>query len=91
VQRFAIGGQRSAVVRSKYHQVTGTLAIQKAVARNDVRALYETIGCATPALLAVDPADASLIFYGTLQATLEARHRGSNLWDMPIEFSEDIA
>ena len=91
VQRFAIGGQRSTVVRSKYHQVSGTWPLQSASARNTVRQLFETIGGVTPALLAVDPNDASLIFYGTLQATLDARHSGPDLWDMPIVFTEDIA
>lgn len=91
VQRYAIGGQRSAVLRSKFHHVSGTFVLQAASARQDLRRLYETLGATVPAILAVDPNDPSLIFYGTLQSTLEAQHHGPDLWDMPIEFTEDVA
>lgn len=91
IQRVATGGQRSAVIRSKYHEVSGTFVLQTATARNDLRTLYETIGATTPALFAVDPANPSLVFYGTLGATLSAENRGPDLWDVPIEFVEDVA
>ncbi len=91
IQRFAVGGQRSAIVKAKYHEVSGSFPIQTATARNDLRTLYNTNGASVPAIFAVDPANPSLIFYGTLGATLEAQHSLSNLWNMPIEFTEDVA
>lgn len=90
VQRYAIGGQRSAVTRSKFHQVSGTFVLQTTAAREALRTAYETIGATVPAILAVDPADTSLVFYGALQSTLSAEHRGADLWDIPIEFTEDV-
>lgn len=91
VQRYAVGGQRSAVLRAKYHEVSGTFPIQAVSARDDLRAMYETIGATEPVLFAVDSADPSLVFYGTLQSTLTAQNRGPDLWDLPIEFVEDVA
>lgn len=91
IQRVAIGGQRSAVIRSKYHEVSGTFVLQSPTARNSLREAYETIGATTPAIFAVDPDNPSLVFYGTLSATLSAENRGPDLWDMPVEFMEDVA
>jgi len=91
VQRVAIGGQRSAVLRPKYHEVSATFVLQTATARNDLRAAYETVGGTSSVIFAVDPANPSLTFYGTLQAALTAQNRGPDLWDMPIEFVEDVA
>lgn len=90
-QRYAIGGQRSAVIRPKFHTVSGTFVLQTATARNVLRQAYETTGATQPAIFAVDPADPSLTFYGTLQSTLSAEHRAADLWDMPVEFVEDVA
>jgi hypothetical protein len=91
VQLYAVGGQRTSVIRQKFHQVSGAFALQTATARNDLRALYESTGWTYPAILAVDPNNPSLIFYGSLGGSMEAQHRGSNLWDVPIEFTEDVA
>ena len=90
-QRYAIGGQRSSVIKPKYHEVSGTFVLQTATARNELRSAYETIGATQPAIFAVDPNDPSLIFYGTLQSTLSAEHRAADLWDMPVDFVEDVA
>ena len=91
VQQFAMGGQRSSVIRPKYHAVSGTFVLQKPAARMLLRTAYETIGASLPAILAVDPANPSMVFYGALGPTLVAQHRGSDLWDVPIEFTEDVA
>lgn len=90
-QRYSTGGQRSSVIKAKYHEVSGTFGIQKASARNDLRKMFETIGATTPALFTLDANDPSLTFYGTLTASLTAMHRASDLWDVPIEFVEDVA
>lgn len=91
VHRYATGGQRSSLVRSKFHEVSGTFPLQTVSARQDQRALYETVGATTPIIFALDPNDPSLIFYGTLQQTLTAEHTGPDLWDLPIDFVEDVA
>lgn len=91
VQRYAMGGQRLASTKTMFHEVRGKFPVQKATARNTLRQAYKTIGASIPALLAVDPNDASLIFYGTLGASFGSDHLGSDLWDMPIEFTEDVA
>jgi hypothetical protein len=91
IQRYATGGQRSSVLKAKYHEISALFVLQTATARNDLRALYETVGATTSVLFAVDPANASLVFYGTLPAALTATNRGPDLWDVPIEFVEDVA
>jgi len=91
VQRVALGGQRSAVTRAKYHRASGRFDMQTASARDDLRTLYETVGSTVPAIFTLDPSSPALTFYGTLQATLAATDRGPNLWDVPIEFTEDVA
>lgn len=91
VKRYATGGQRSSVLRAKYHEVSGTFVLQTASARNDLRTLYETAGSTTSVLFALDPANPSLVFYGSLQPALAATHRGPDLWDLPIDFVEDVA
>lgn len=89
--RYAMGGQRSAVVRAKFHEVSGVFVLQTATARNDLRTVYETIGATTPVILAVDPLDPSLVFYGTFPEALVAEHRAADLWDLPFTFVEDVA
>jgi len=91
VQRVAIGGQRSAVIRPKYHRATGRFDVQTASARDDLRTLYETVGAAVPAIFTVDPSSPSLTLYGTLQASLDATDSSPNLWRVPIDFTEDVA
>lgn len=91
IQRYSTGGHRSSVVRSKYHEVSGTFVLQTAAARNELRRMYESIGATTPALFTLDASDTSLTFYGTLNAALSAQHAGPDLWDVPIEFVEDVA
>lgn len=90
VQRYAIGGQRSSITRGKFHQVSGAFPIQKASQRNEIRRMYETVGSILPVVLTLDPTDPSLTFYGTLQGTLSAEHTLSDLWNMPVEFVEDV-
>jgi len=91
VQLYAVGGQRTSVIRPKFHQVSGSFVAQSATARNDLRALYESTGWTYPAILAVDPNNPSLIFYGSLGGSMEAQHQVPDLWNMPIEFTEDVA
>lgn len=91
VQRYAMGGQRSSYTRAKFHTVNGRLPLQTASERNELRRAFETVGSSIPVVFALDPNDASLIFYGTLADTLSAEHDGPDLWGMPIEFTEDIA
>jgi hypothetical protein len=90
IQRFAIGGQRSSVVRPKFHQISAAFQFQTQSARDDLRALYETTGSTIPALIGIDASDTSLNFYGTVQSPLAPQDRGPNLWDVPIEFTEDV-
>jgi hypothetical protein len=91
VRRFALGGQRSSVVRPKFHQVSAIFQAQTAAARDDLRTLYETSGSAVPVLLAIDPTVPGLTFYGTLDAALPSQNSALDLWDLPIEFTEDVA
>jgi hypothetical protein len=91
VQRYAMGGQRSSLRLPKYHEVNGRFVLQKATARNDLRQVFETVGATGSVILAVDPNDTSLVFYGSLASALQAQHMGSDLWDVPIDFVEDVA
>lgn len=91
VQRRAIGGQRSAVVRQKYHEVSGLFRLQSASSRDDFRALFDTNGASVPVLLSLTPGTASLTFYGALTTLGTSHHQTSaDLWDVPFEFVEDV-
>jgi hypothetical protein len=91
VQRVALGGQRSSVVRPKYHEVSVVFRSQTGAARNTLRSLFETTGASNSAILTVDSTDPSLTFYGTVQPALRADNVGLDNWDMPIDFTEDVA
>jgi hypothetical protein len=93
MQQRATGGQRSALVRPKYHEVAGVLLPQVASARDDLRAMFETVGDSTPVILAVDPTVPGLIFYGALDGALHAQHLNPSLslWEFPLAFREDVA
>jgi hypothetical protein len=93
MQRRATGGQRSALVLPKYHEVEGVLLPQVASARDDLRVMFETVGDSTPVILAVDPAVPGLIFYGALNGPLHAQHLNPSvsLWEFPLAFREDVA
>lgn len=92
IQRRATGGQRSALVLPKYHEVTGRMLPQVASARDDLRTMFETVGDAAPVVFAVDPAVPGLVFYGTLGGVLEAHHLNPSLslWEFPVAFREDV-
>jgi hypothetical protein len=91
VQRFSIGGQRSPVRRAMFHKVDGFFVLQTAAARNNLRAAFDSTGASIPVLLALDPLDPSLIFYGVLSGGIGAAHQEADLWNMPIEFVEDVS
>lgn len=93
MQRRATGGQRSALVLPKYHEVEGVLLPQVAAARDDLRTMFEIVGDSLPAILAVDPAVPGLIFYGALYGALHVQHVNPSvsLWEFPLAFREDVA
>lgn len=91
VQRYAVGGQRSTVVRSKFHQIQGTFAFQSASDRDSWRAAFETNGIGTPAVFGLTPGTASLTYYGVFEPDLKAQHRMADRWDVPFIFTEDVA
>lgn len=92
VQRRAIGGQRGAMSRAKFYEITGQLRPQSATARDDLRALFENVGSTIPIILAVDPSNESFTTYGTLQDLAIAHSVPSaDLWDIPFHFIEDVA
>lgn len=91
VHRFAMGGQRSSMVRPKYHTVSGRFQLQKATARNNLRKVQHVNGTAVPSLLSLDPNDQSLTFYGQLKMGGYELATAADLWNVPIEFTEDVA
>jgi hypothetical protein len=92
VSRFAIGGQRSTVVRSKYHEASGVFQLQSATGRDTLRTAFNTNGIGTPVIFTLDAASPNLTFYGTVQA-LPSTHRPQmgDRWDVPFAFVEDVA
>jgi hypothetical protein len=92
VSRYAIGGQRSTVVRSKYHEVSGVFQLQSASGRDTLRTAFNTNGIGVPAIFTLDAASPNLTFYGTVQE-LPAQHRAQMVdrWDVPFRFVEDVA
>lgn len=100
VPRYAIGGERSTVVRPKYHVITASFPLTSVAERDALRAAFDANGIGVPCVFAVDSTDPSLQFYGTLgaegggasSAFTPAHHKPSaNLWDVPILFTEDVA
>jgi hypothetical protein len=91
-QRRAIGGQRLAVRRSKYHEVNGIWRSQVGSARDDIRTAFETSGGTEPVIFAVESGTPSLIFYGPVEAQLEMAHReqSTDLWAIPFRVTEDV-
>jgi hypothetical protein len=91
-QRVAIGGQRSSVVRPKYHKVSGQFRLQTATAADNLRTAFWTIGTSQPFILAVDPTKASRVFYGRFVDELATNHNATSadLWSVPVNFLEDV-
>lgn len=91
--RHAIGGQRSTVVRPKFHELSGVFRLQSASARDDLRTAFETNGASIAALFSFSPGTQGLTFYGTLAPDLSATHleNSADLWSVPFGFVEDVA
>src|SRR4051812_7674841 len=92
VSRFALGGQRSTVVRPKYHEASGVFQLQTAAGRDTLRSAFNTNGVGTPVIFTLDANSPNLTFYGTVQE-LPASHRAQMVdrWDVPFKFVEDVA
>lgn len=92
IQRRAIGGQRSSIVRAKFHEVSGVFRVQSSSARDDFRTAFHTNGASVPAVFSLSPGTASLTFYGTLAADLSTAHQAdsADLWTVPFGFVEDV-
>lgn len=92
VNRYAIGGQRSTVVRPKHHELSGLFRLQTAAARDNLRSAFEAIGSGVPCIFAADPGSPAMTWYGTLE-DLTAGHvpTSADLWDVPFQFVEDVA
>lgn len=93
IQRYAVGGQRSTVVRPKYHQIEGTFALQSATDRDNWRQAFDTNGVGVPSVFGLVPGTASLTFYGVFAPDLRAQHRAKSVdyWDVPFSFTEDVS
>jgi hypothetical protein len=92
LQRYAIGGARSTVRRSKYHNVNGVWRLQTAAARDSLRTAFESMGATEPVIFAPDHSlPGSLTFYGHFVPALTSAHfeQSADQWSMPFAFEED--
>jgi hypothetical protein len=92
IQRRAIGGARSAVIRPKLHAYQGLFHLASTTDRDAFASLFDGMGTSHAVILALDPATPQLVAYGTL-AGFTAMHRAQSvdLWDIPVQFTEDVA
>jgi hypothetical protein len=92
VQRRAIGGARTSVLRPKYSTYEGRQRLLTAAERDTYAAMWETIGSTQPAILALDENAPQLVGYGILDSFApEHRVEMANEWDIPFAFVEDVA
>jgi len=104
IDRLSLGGQRSSIVRGKYHEITGTFKIQSTTDRDAWRTAFDTNGATAPCVFAVDPGVPSLNFYGVMRPAPTAsgrtvlstfktvhHHPSDNLWDVDFVFQEDVS
>lgn len=104
VERLAIGGERSAVIRPKYHEITGNFPVQSATDRDNWRTVFDTVGATVPCVFALVPGTQSLTFYGILRPSPTGSGRSvlatfnttqianaAALWNVGFNFMEDVA
>lgn len=91
VPRRAIGGQRTSVVRSKYHVMGFTFHLRTPAERNTFAEIYNSVGTTEPNIWALDPDDWRVV-YGVLSTPLEVAHRVGtvDLVDLPCQVVEDL-
>lgn len=91
VTRRAIGGQRSSVIRSKYHVMDFTFHLRTVAERDIFARLYHSVGMTQPAIWALDPEDWRVV-YGVLNAPMLAAHRVGtvDLTDLSCQVVEDV-
>jgi hypothetical protein len=89
--RRSIGGQRSSVVRSKYHVMDFTFHLRSTFERDGLAQLFNTLGTTEPAIWALDPDDWRVV-YGVLATPFEAAHRSGtvDLTDIGCQVVEDL-
>jgi hypothetical protein len=91
VTRRAIGGQRSAVVRSKYHVLDFSFHLRTPQERDVLAQLFNSLGTTEPALWALDPDDWRVV-YGVKTDAFVVGHRAGtvDLADLPFQVVEDL-
>jgi hypothetical protein len=89
--RRAVGGQRSAVRRAKFHVVPGQFWVVSAADQSNFRQMFDTVGGTEPLILSLDPADPSSTFYGVLEGSLPLQHYARDIYTLPFKFVEDVA
>lgn len=90
-RRVAIGGQRSAVSRSKYYTVNGQFNVPTQAERTNYSNFFNTVGATQSFILSLDPSDSELTYYGTFNEALSLSHLGRDIYDLPFGFTEDVA
>lgn len=92
VQRRAIGGARSSVLRTKFHAYQGVFHLNTPTERDSLATMFDTVGATESCVLAVDPDTPQMIAYGVLDR-LSVQHRVGSIdhFDIPYAFVEDVA
>lgn len=92
VQRRALGGARSSVLRPKFTTYDGRQRLLTSTERDTYAAMWETVGTTQAVIFALDEDSPQLVSYGVLQSMApEHRDGTANKWDIPFQFIEDVA
>jgi hypothetical protein len=89
VTRESVGGQRSAVTRSKYHRIQAPFINVPGADRDSLLTAYEAVGVATPFFFAVDGDQPNQICYGRFAGPLQMTHVIRDRWSVVAPFEED--
>jgi hypothetical protein len=92
VERRAIGGQRSATVRTMFHRVErAVLRAEPDADRVLVATMLATVGIRRPLYLVIDPDDpGAFVFYGRFDLPPGAANAFATRWTFEFVFVEDV-
>lgn len=92
IHRRAIGGARSSVRRPKFTTYDGRQRLLTSTERDTYAAMWETVGATEPLIFALDENAPQLVSYGVLEGMAPEHREGTpNKWDIPFQFTEDVA
>jgi hypothetical protein len=90
-ERRSIGGARTFTRRTRFHEIRGQFEGQNVTNRDILRSHFRTYGRFTPVIFTPDHLNTAYNFYGHIEEMPTRNKMDTFTWDVPFQFTEDVA